>query len=175
MVQNLLVDQRQPLLVKYMRSGQATKRPLSPDPVYQDVLITRLINRVMKDGKKTVAEKQIYRTLDILSRKQEKDSVIFLREAIESIKPQMEVRARRIGGAAYQVPSPVRGDRREALAIRWLVNAANDRPNKEHHTFADKLVAELLDAALGQGAAMKKKLDMHRMAEANKAFAHFRW
>jgi small subunit ribosomal protein S7 len=87
----------------------------------------------------------------------------------------MEVRARRIGGAAYQVPSPVRGDRREALAIRWLINAANDRPNKEYHTFAEKMVAELMDAVAGQGAAMKKKLDMHRMAEANKAFAHFRW
>jgi small subunit ribosomal protein S7 len=158
-----------------MRSGPTTKRTLTPDPVYQDVLITRLINRVMKDGKKTVAEKQIYRALDILSRKQEKDSVLFLKEAIESIKPQMEVRARRIGGAAYQVPSPVRGDRREALAIRWLVNAANDRPNKEYHTFAEKLVAELMDATSGQGAAMKKKSDMHRMAEANKAFAHFRW
>lgn len=158
-----------------MRSGPATKRPLSPDPVFQDILITRIVNRVMKDGKKTVAEKQIYKMLDILSRKQEKDSVIFLKEVVESLKPQMEVRARRIGGAAYQVPSPVRGDRREALAIRWLINAANDRPNKEYHTFAEKMVAELMDALAGQGAAMKKKLDMHRMAEANKAFAHFRW
>lgn len=158
-----------------MRSGPATKRSLSPDPVYQDILVTRIVNRVMKDGKKTVAEKQIYKMLDILSRKQEKDSVIFLKEVVESLKPQMEVRARRIGGAAYQVPSPVRGDRREALAIRWLINAANDRPNKEYHTFAEKMVAELMDAVAGQGAAMKKKLDMHRMAEANKAFAHFRW
>lgn len=158
-----------------MRSGPSIKRLLSPDPVYQDILITRLVNRVMKNGKKTIAEKQVYKALDLLSRKQEKDSVIFIREAIEAIKPQMEVRARRIGGAAYQVPSPVRGDRREALAIRWLVNAANDRPNKEYHTFAEKLVAELMDAAAGQGAAIKKKLDMHRMAEANKAFAHFRW
>lgn len=158
-----------------MRSGPSIKRLLSPDPVYQDILITRLVNRVMKNGKKTIAEKQVYKALDLLSRKQEKDSVIFIREAIEAIKPQMEVRARRIGGAAYQVPSPVRGDRREALAIRWLVNAANDRPNKEYHTFAEKLVAELMDAAAGQGAAIKKKLDMHRMAEANKAFAHLRW
>ncbi len=158
-----------------MRSGPATKRLLSPDPVYQDILVTRIVNRVMKDGKKTVAEKQIYKMLDILSRKQEKDSVLFLKEVVESLKPQMEVRARRIGGAAYQVPSPVRGDRREALAIRWLINAANDRPNKEYHTFAEKMVAELMDAVAGQGAAMKKKLDMHRMAEANKAFAHFRW
>ena len=129
----------------------------------------------MKDGEKTVAQKQIYLALDLLKEKTGSDPLEVLTKAVENVKPVMEVRPRRIGGAAYQVPQPVRGDRREALAIRWLIMAARSRPNKEFHTFGEKFAAEVLDALNNQGAALKKKLDMHRMAEANKAFAHFKW
>jgi small subunit ribosomal protein S7 len=136
--------------------------------------VTRLINRVMRSGKKTVAQKQVYRTFDLL-KEREQDPIIVFTQAIENLKPTMEVRPRRIGGAAYQVPVPVRAERRETLAVRWLIKAANARPNKEYHTFAQKLAAEISDAAQNTGGAIKKKLDIHRMAEANRAFAHFRW
>ena len=129
----------------------------------------------MKDGKKSVAQKQVYRMLDILQEKTGKSALEVYDQALENIKPQMEVRARRIGGAAYQVPSPGRGGRRDSLAIRWLITAARARPSAEFHSFAQKLAAEILDALNNSGAAVKKKLDTHRMAEANKAFAHFRW
>ncbi len=113
--------------------------------------------------------------MQLLAQKTEKDALEVFTLSLDNIKPQMEVKARRIGGAAYQVPTPVRGDRREALAIRWLITASRARPSREYHTFAEKLVAELMDATNNLGAAVKKKLDTHRMAEANKAFAHFRW
>lgn len=129
----------------------------------------------MKDGKRAVAQKQIYQTLDLLKEKTGNDPLETLLAALENIKPQMEVRARRIGGAAYQVPSPVRTQRKESLAIRWLILAARSRPSSEFHTFSEKLAAELIDALNNAGGAVKKKLDTHRMAEANKAFAHFRW
>lgn len=134
----------------------------------------RLINRVMRSGKKSVAEKQVYRALEILKEKSE-SPLSLLEQAIENIKPPMEVRPRRVGGAAYQVPMPVREGRRETLAIRWLIKAANARANKEYHTFAQKLAAEISDASQNAGGAIKKKLDIQRMAEANRAFAHFRW
>lgn len=129
----------------------------------------------MRDGKKTVAQKQIYNALDQIKKQTEQPPLKVLRQALDNIKPQMEVRARRVGGAAYQVPRPVRGPRRESLAIRWLIQFANKRPNKEYHTYAEKLAAEIIDASKKQGLAMQKKTMTQRMADANKAFAHFRW
>ncbi len=158
-----------------MRSKTKSIRTVSADPVYNSVTVTKVINRSMIDGKKSVAQKQIYKTIDILKEKTGKDGLEVFEQALENIKPQMEVRARRVGGAAYQVPSPVRGVRRDALSIRWLVTAARARSNSDFHSYAEKLAAELLDALNNSGAAIKKKLDTHRMAEANKAFAHFRW
>lgn len=149
---------------------RAKKRIIIPDPLYQSHLVTRLINRVMFSGKKTVAQKQVYKALEALTNPLE-----ILSTALENLKPVMEVRSRRIGGAAYQVPAPVRADRREALAIRWLIQAAHKRPNKEYREFWQKLAAEIQDAYNNTGAAIKKKQDIHKMAEANKAFAHFRW
>jgi small subunit ribosomal protein S7 len=157
------------------RAGAAKKRVVTPDVVYDSRLLAKIINRSMRDGEKTVAQKQVYLTLKVLQEKGAENPLDLLTKAIENIKPVMEVRPRRIGGAAYQVPQAVRGERRESLAIRWLITAARARPNKEYHTFGEKLAAEIQDAVGGQGAAMKKKNDMHRAAEANKAFAHFRW
>lgn len=129
----------------------------------------------MRDGKKTVAQRAVYNALDLVKEKTNQDPIEVFRTALENVRPQMEVRARRIGGAAYQVPSPVRAGRKDSLAIRWLLIAALARPNKEFHTIAEKLSAEIVDAFNQTGGAIKKKLDTHRMAEANKAFAHFRW
>lgn len=158
------------------RSGRVKKRLLQPDPIYSSRLITRLINRVMKDGKKQVASRLVYHALEAAKKELKVDNPVnILRQAVENVKPSMEVRSRRVGGAAYQVPIPVKGDRRESLAIRWIVLAARARPNKEYHTFDAKLAAELVDAYKNQGGAVKKKEDVHRMAEANRAFAHFRW
>lgn len=158
------------------RSGRVKKRLLPPDSIYSSRLVGRLINGVMKDGKKQVASKLVYKALETIKTKMKtEDPISFLRQAVENIKPSMEVRSRRVGGAAYQVPIPVRGDRRESLAIRWLVLAARARPNSQYHTFDEKLVAELMDAYKREGEAVRKKENIHRMAEANKAFAHFRW
>lgn len=160
---------------------RAKKRIIAPDPLYQSHLVTRLINRVMLSGKKTIAQKQVYKALEALIKGKDKDEVKkdnpleILSTALENLKPIMEVRSRRIGGAAYQVPAPVRADRREALAIRWLIQAAQKRSNKEYREFWQKLAAEIQDAYNNTGAAIKKKQDVHKMAEANKAFAHFRW
>ncbi len=151
------------------------KRSLPLDPIYQSQLVTRLINRVMHDGKKTVAQNQVYRAFDLIEKKIKKNPLEIFNLALENVKPSMEVHPRRVGGAAYQVPMPVRGERREALAIRWLIKAAKIRPNKEYHNFYEKLAAEILDAHENLGGAIKKKQDVHRMAEANKAFSHFRW
>lgn len=158
------------------RSGKVRKKIIKPDPIFSSRLITRLINRTMKDGKKEIASKLIYKSLDIIKEKLKVDNPLnVLTQALENIKPAIEVRARRVGGAAYQIPIPVRGDRREALAIRWLIMASRARPNKDYHTFADKLAAELIDAYHNEGGAIKKKEITHKMADANKAFAHFRW
>jgi len=137
--------------------------------------VTRLINRIMRSGKKSVAQKEIYQALQLIKERAKDDPLTVFKQALENIKPQMEVRSRRVGGAAYQVPRPVRPERKESLAFRWLVKAANDRSNKEYHSFAEKLAAEIMDAFNNTGNAIKKKTDTHRMAEANKAFAHFRW
>jgi len=158
-----------------MRSKQASIRNINPDPIYHSIMVTKLINRAMKDGKKNAITKQIYSAFEILKTKTSQDPLKFFLDTLENIKPQMEVRARRIGGAAYQIPIPVRGPRKDSLALRWLIDAARSRPNSEYHTFADKFSAEIIDASNNTGAAIKKKLDTHRMAEANKAFAHFRW
>ncbi len=158
-----------------MRAKPVTKRPIVADPVYRHPLVTSVVNRVMRHGKKTVATKAVYRALDLIKTQVDSDPLAQLLLALDNIRPQMEVRARRIGGAAYQIPSPVRGIRQDSLAIRWLIQAARNRPSGSHHTFADKLAAEVIEATKGEGGAVKKKLDTHRMAEANKAFAHFRW
>ena len=157
------------------RKGPVKKRVLPPDPIYQSRLVTRLINRVMKDGKKAVTQRQIYKAFDLIKEKTKKHPLEVFTRALENIKPIMEVRPRRVGGAAYQVPMPVRGDRRESLAIRWLVLYARQRPSSEYRHFYEKLAAEILDASQNQGGAVKKRGEVHRMAEANKAFAHFRW
>jgi small subunit ribosomal protein S7 len=160
------------------RVGKVKKRNILPDSLYQSRLVARLINKVMKNGKKTIAQAHVYRALSSLTEVEavkDKNPLEILSAALENIKPTMEVRSRRIGGAAYQVPMPVRADRRESLAIRWLIQAARSRSNKEYHEFWQKLAAEILDAYHNTGAAIKKKQDVHRMAEANKAFAHFRW
>lgn len=158
-----------------MRSKPATPRIQLPDPIYHSVMLTKIINQVMKDGKKNPAAKQIYRMMEILKEKTGQESLVIFDQALENVRPQLEVRARRIGGAAYQVPTPVRASRKDSLAIRWIVAAARARSSSEYHSFAEKMAAELIDAYNNAGGAIKKKTDTHRMAEANKAFAHFRW
>lgn len=158
-----------------MRTKKNYNREITLDPIYQSMAISKLINRVMIDGKKTIAEKQVYTALNLVNQKTKQDSLLVFETALENITPKIEVRSRRVGGAAYQVPTPVKGKRAFALAIRWLVIEAEKRPNSEFHTFAEKLATEIIDAANNQGGSIQKKLTMHKMAEANKAFAHFRW
>lgn len=158
-----------------MRTKRASIRSIQPDLKYDSVEVARLINYAMKDGKKTVAQKHVYEALEKLAKQEGKKPLEVFSEVIESISPQMEVRSRRVGGAAYQVPMPVKPRRSFALALRWLVQEANKRPNKQHTTFGEKLYAEMADALQNQGGAINRKETSHRMAEANKAFAHFRW
>ena len=158
-----------------MRSKKAPIRQVQPDLKYGSVKVAKLINRAMRDGKKSVAQKQVYAALELLAQQEGKPAVEVLDEVLHSIQPQMEVRSRRVGGAAYQVPTPVRGRRGLSLALRWLVEEANKRSSREFHTFGEKLVAEMIDALNNQGGAIAKRDASHRMAEANKAFAHFRW
>lgn len=157
------------------RRGTARPRAVAADSFFGSKLVTKLINRSMYDGKKSVASREVYRAFDIIKEKTGSDPLKVFNQALENIKPVMEVRPRRIGGAAYQVPQAVRGVRRESLAIRWLIMAANSRSSSELHTYAEKLAVEIMDAAKGEGAAVKKRTDMERVAEANKAFSHFRW
>jgi len=157
------------------RKGTIKLRVAEPDPFYGNRLVTKLINRSMIDGKKSVARHEVYEAFDIIKEKTGSDPSKVFNQAIENIKPTMEVRPKRIGGAAYQVPQAVRGVRRDSLAIRWLVLAANAKSNSEFHTYSAKLSTEIMDAAKGEGAAVKKRTDMERVAEANKAFSHFRW
>ncbi len=158
-----------------MRAKRAPKRQIKPDFKYHSLEVAKLINRSMRNGKKTVAEKHVYRALDLVRQQLNKDELEVLQIALNNIKPKMEVRSRRVGGAAYQVPMPVSPRRQFSLSIRWLVTFANKRSNSAHHTYADKLAAEIIDAYKGEGGAIKKREDTHKMAEANKAFAHFRW
>jgi len=150
-------------------------KAIEPDPVYKNRMVTKLINRSMKEGKKSVAQKQIYAAFDFIKEKTGEDPMKIFSQAMDNIRPSLEVRPRRVGGAAYQVPMPVRGDRRDSLAIRWLIAAARARSNSEFHTYADKLAVEIMDSANGEGGAVKKRTDVERMAEANRAFSHFRW
>lgn len=144
------------------------------DPLYGNRLLTRFINRVMRSGKKHAAQAEVYKALDIIKEKGE-DPIKVFELAIASVGPKMEVKARRVGGASYQVPTEVRGDRRTALAVRWIIQFANKRSNREFHSFAQKLAVELMEAAKGQGDAVKKRDTIQRMADANRAFAHFKW
>ncbi|EDP73047.1 30S ribosomal protein S7 [Hydrogenivirga sp. 128-5-R1-1] len=157
------------------RKGPVKPREIMPDPVYQDVLVHKLINKVMKDGKKSKAEKIVYTAMKILAEKTGEEPLAALHKAIENIKPVMEVRPRRVGGSTYQVPMEVPPRRQESLALRWLVEAARSRSGKGNYTMIEKLSNELYDAYNERGGAVKKKEDTHRMAEANKAFAHYRW
>lgn len=155
-----------------MRKRRAEKRLLEPDPIYNDVLVTKLINYVMKQGKKNVARKLVYGAFDLIREKTNKNPLDVFHKAVNNVQPMIEVRSRRIGGATYQVPTEVRPERRIALALRWIINFARERKDK---SFINKLASELIAASNNEGAAIKKKEDTHRMAEANKAFAHFKW
>jgi small subunit ribosomal protein S7 len=158
-----------------MRTKQAVQRQALPDPRYHSVVVTKLINRSMRDGKKTVAQKQVYDALEIIRQTLKRNPAEVLEDVIRKISPTMEVRSRRVGGASYQVPMPVSQHRGLSLGIRWLVIEANKRPNKTYHSFAEKLSAEMLDALKDEGGAIQKRVVTHKMADANKAFAHFRW
>ena len=158
-----------------MRTKKAPIRKVLPDGKYGSERVQKFINYVMMDGKKTVAQKQVYKALELLAKETGKKPVEAFEEVVSAIIPQMEVRSRRVGGASYQVPMPVRAKRGFSLALRWLILEAAKRPSKMYHTFAEKLVAEMLDALQGQGGAINKRNTSHRMADANKAFAHFRW
>ena len=157
------------------RRGQAKIRKVNPDPIYGTRIIAKLVNNIMKNGKKSVAQTEVYRSFEIIKEKTGEDPVQVFTQALENIKPTMEVRPRRVGGAAYQVPISVRGPRRESLGLRWLIFAARARANSDFHTFAEKLAAELMAASKGEGLAVKKRTDVEKVAEANRAFAHFRW
>lgn len=157
------------------RKGNIRVRTINPDAVYNSILVAKLINRSMKDGKKSVAVAQVYSAFEKIKEQTKKDPIKVFEEAISNIKPNLEVRPRRVGGAAYQIPMPVRGPRKETLAIRWLITAARTRSNSEYHTYADKLAAEIIDASKKEGGAIKRRTDTEKMAEANRAFAHFKW
>jgi small subunit ribosomal protein S7 len=154
------------------RKGPAVRRDAYPDPVYQNPLVTQLINKVLLHGKKTLAERTVYKALEVISERTANDPIITLKKAVENVRPLLEVRSRRVGGATYQVPVEVRPNRGTTLALRWLVNYARAR---KESSMSERLVAEIMDAAQGQGASVKRREDMHKMAEANKAFAHYRW
>lgn len=154
------------------RRGSIPKQQILPDPIYGSKVITKLINQMMLDGKKSVAEKIVYGAMDIVGEKTGKDPVEAFEQAMKNVMPVLEVKARRVGGANYQVPVEVRPERRETLAIRWLANHTRQRGGKG---MQEKLAAELIDAANNTGGSVKKKEDTHKMAEANKAFAHYRW
>ena len=154
------------------RKGPAPRRPLVADPVYQSPLVTQLINKVLVDGKRSVAEAIVYGALDVIEGKTKQNPVSVFQQALDNVMPSIEVRSRRVGGATYQVPVEVRTDRRQALGIRWIITAARERNEK---TMVERLSAELLDASNNRGNAVKKREDTHRMAEANRAFAHYRW
>ena len=154
------------------RRHRAEKREIVPDPKYKNDVVTKFMNSVMHEGKKSVAEAIVYGAMGIIETKTKQDALAVFRQALDNVMPQIEVRSRRVGGATYQVPVEVRPDRRQALAIRWIIQAARARNDR---TMVDRLSAELLDAANNRGNAVKKREDTHRMAEANRAFSHYRW
>ena len=154
------------------RRGNIAKRDVLPDPIYNSKLVTRLVNNIMLDGKKGVAQKIVYGAFDIVTEKTGKEALEAFEEALENIMPVLECKTRRIGGANYQVPLEVRPERRQTLGLRWLTNYSRARNER---TMKERLAAEIVDAINGTGGAVKKKEDVHKMADANKAFAHFRW
>ncbi len=154
------------------RRGNVPKREVLPDPVYQSVLVTKLINSIMLDGKKGVAQKVVYDAFDIIANKTNKAPLEVFTQAMENIMPSLEVKARRVGGATYQVPIEVRADRRQTLGLRWLTAYSRARSEK---TMKEKLAFEIIDASNNTGSSVKKREDTHKMAESNKAFAHYRW
>lgn len=155
-----------------MRKRRAVKRDVLADPIYSSKLVTKIINTIMKDGKKGIAQTIFYDAMNIVKEKTSQEPMDVLNKALENIMPQLEVKSRRVGGANYQVPIEVKADRKQALGIRWLINYARLRGG---HSMADNLANEIIDASNGTGAAVKKREETHRMAEANKAFAHYRW
>ncbi|MGB2868555.1 MAG: 30S ribosomal protein S7 [Bacteroidota bacterium] len=155
-----------------MRKKRSSKRIIAPDPKFNDMLVSRFINSLLKQGKKHTARGILYQAMEQIGKKSEKNPLEVFKKAVDNVSPMIEVRARRVGGATYQVPTEVRPERRTALAIRWLISNAKERSEK---SMSQKLASELLAASTGEGGAIKKKDDVHRMAEANKAFAHFRW
>jgi small subunit ribosomal protein S7 len=158
------------------RKGSTKTRDVNPDTLYGNYTIAKIINYAMKDGRKIAAQKQVYQSLDILKKESKQDDVVtVLEQALDNIRPKVEVRPRRIGGAVYQVPTPVKSNRQSTLAIRWLINSARKKENKQFHTFGQKLASELLSALKNEGSAVAKRLEVEKMAEANKAFAHLRW
>jgi len=154
------------------RRGAAPRRDLLPDPVYRSVLVTQVVNKILMHGKKSTAEAIVYEALDIVASKTDGDALSALKRAVDNVKPQLEVKSRRVGGATYQVPTEVRPVRRTALAMRWVIGFARQR---KEHSMAEKLGAELMLAYKNEGPSVKKREDTHKMAEANKAFAHYRW
>jgi len=154
------------------RKGEVRRREVLPDPKFNDRVVTKFINAMMYGGKKSTAEKILYGALDVVSERTKEDPLTIFKRALDNVKPNVEVRSRRVGGATYQVPVEVRPVRRMSLGMRWIVQYSRGRGEK---SMAERLAAELIDAANGRGASMKKKEDTHRMADANKAFAHYRW
>jgi len=154
------------------RKGPAPRRELMPDPIYRSIVVTQLVNKVLLSGKRSTAERIVYEALEIIQTKTEAEPIATLKRAIDNIKPQLEVKSRRVGGATYQVPIEVRPRRANTLAIRWLVGYSRQRREK---TMAERLANELMDASNGVGASVKRREDVHKMAESNKAFAHYRW
>ena len=154
------------------RRRAAEKRTILPDHKFKDIVLAKFMNRIMLDGKKSKSEKIVYGAFDIVSKKTDKSPIDFFHEALNNVKPSLEVRSRRVGGATYQVPVEVKTKRSQTLALRWLLEATRKRKNK---TMSDKLLNELMDASQNKGAAIKKREDTHKMAESNKAFAHYRW
>ncbi|AWV87979.1 30S ribosomal protein S7 [Bradymonas sediminis] len=154
------------------RKGPVAKRPVLPDPKFGDKDVTRFISVIMRDGKKNVAESILYKAFDLIAEKTESDPIEVFRSALENVRPAVEVRSRRVGGSTYQVPVEVRSERQRALSMRWLVKSARAR---NEYTMVERLTNELMDASNRRGNAVRKKEDMHRMADANKAFAHYRW
>jgi small subunit ribosomal protein S7 len=154
------------------RKGKVPKRDVLPDPKYHSKLVAKFVNGIMWEGKKSIAEATLYDAFDIMAKKTNEDPLKLFEKAVENVKPVLEVRSRRVGGSTYQVPMEIRPERRQALAIRWLIQYSRGRPEK---SMKEKLASEFLDAASSKGSAVKKKEDTHKMAEANKAFAHYRW
>jgi small subunit ribosomal protein S7 len=158
------------------RKGINKIRKVLPDTIYGNITVNKIINACMRDGKKIAAEKQVYSALESVKKEFPKEEILeVLDRALENIRPKIEVKPRRIGGSVYQVPTPVRGVRQDSLAIRWLIAAARAKSNKQFHTFAEKLVSELLATLNNEGSAVGKRIEIEKMAEANKAFAHLRW